>query len=276
MDLEIFSNEEYIDLVIEYSVNIVGAIAVFVFGRMIARFLVRLVKKALAKGKVDETLTSFLGNLIYAALLTFVVISALGTLGVNTTSFAAVIAAAGLAIGLALQGSLSNFASGVLIIIFKPFTKGHYVEVAGVGGSVEEVTIFTTKLKTPDNKVVIIPNGSITNDNIVNYSKEKKRRVDMVFGIGYDDDIKKAKKTLEKILKADKRVLKDPEPVIAVAELADNSINIVCRPWVNTPDYWGVHFDTHENVKTEFDKAGISIPYPQRDVHVHEVKKKKK
>lgn len=273
MDWEsIINNEEYINLAIEYGTNIVGALAVFIIGRMVAKFIVKLLGKAMTKAKLDETLSSFLGNIIYFAFLTFVIITALGTLGVNTTSFAAVIAAAGLAIGLALQGSLSNFASGVLIIIFKPFAKGDYIEAAGSSGSVEEVTIFTTKLKTPDNKVVIIPNGGITSGSIVNYSKEKTRRVDMVFGIGYDDDMKLAKKTLEKILSKDDRVLKKPEPVIAVAELGDSSVNIVCRPWVKTPDFWGVKFDTIEAVKNEFDKLGISIPFPQRDVHVHEVK----
>lgn len=262
----------YVDMGIEYGTTILGAILVFFIGRIIAKTLTKLTRKALKKGNVDETLTNFLANITYAALLTFVVISALGTLGVNTASFAATIAAAGLAIGLALQGSLSNFASGVMIIAFRPFVKGDFVEAAGTSGSVEEVTIFTTKLKTPDNKVVIVPNGSITSDNITNYSQESTRRVDMVFGIGYDDDIKLTKETLKKILDNDSRVLKDPAPVIAVKELADSSINFVCRPWVNTADYWAVWFDTHEAVKAEFDKAGISIPFPQRDVHIFEEK----
>lgn len=261
----------YVDMAVEYGTTILGAVLVFFIGRIIAKALTKLTKKALQKGDVDETLTNFLANITYAALLTFVVISALGTLGVNTASFAATIAAAGLAIGLALQGSLSNFASGVMIIAFRPFAKGDFVEVAGTSGSVEEVTIFTTKLKTPDNKVVIVPNGSITSGNITNYSKEDTRRVDMVFGIGYDDNIKLAKETMQKILDNDSRVLKDPAPTIAVKELGDSSVNFVCRPWVKTSDYWAVWFDTHEAVKNEFDTAGISIPFPQQDVHMHQV-----
>lgn len=275
-DLSPEKTEKYLDIGIDYGLNLVGAIAVFLIGRWISKFIVSLIRRALGRSKVDETLISFLSNIVYAALLTFVVISALGTLGIDTTSFAAVIAAAGLAIGLALQGSLSNFASGVLIIVFKPFRKGHFVEAAGVSGSVEEVTIFTTKFKTPDNKIIIVPNASITDGTITNYSKEKKRRVDMVFGIGYDDDIKLAKKTLEKILSKDKRVLKDPAPKIALHELGDSSVNFICRPWVNTPDYWDVYWDTHEAVKEEFDKAGISIPFPQSDIHIHQVEDKTK
>lgn len=267
--------DKYINWVIEYGMSLLGAIAVLVIGRWVSKFLVGLLKKALKKSKADETLISFLGNMAYMALITFVVISALGTLGVNTTSFAAVIAAAGLAIGLALQGSLSNFASGVLIIIFKPFKKGDFVEAAGISGSITEVTIFTTKFKTGDNKVVIVPNSAIMDGTITNYSKEKTRRIDMIFGIGYDDDIKLTKKTLEKILSKDKRILKDPAPVIAVHELADSSVNFVCRPWVKTPDYWGVYWDTQEAVKLEFDKAGISIPYPQQDVYMHNIEPKK-
>lgn len=266
--------DKYINLAIEYGTNILGAIAVFIIGKIVSKILVNLLKKALKKSEADDTLISFLANIAYAALITFVVISALGTLGVNTTSFAAVIAAAGLAIGLALQGSLSNFASGVLIIVFKPFKKGDFVEAAGIAGVVEEVTVFTTKFKTGDNKVVIIPNASVTGGAITNYSKEETRRVDMVFGIGYDDDIKLAKKTLEKILAKNEKVLKDPAPKIAVSELADSSVNFVCRPWVKTADYWDVWFETHEAVKAEFDKAGISIPFPQQDVHMHTVEPK--
>ncbi len=263
-------SQKYIELTIQYGTNLIGAIAVLVIGRLIAKFLVnKVLKNALSKSKADATLVSFLSNITYTALLTFVIISALGTLGINTTSFAAVIAAAGLAIGLALQGSLSNFAAGFMIIIFKWFKKGDWIEAAGVSGSVVEVSIFTTKLKTGDNKIVIIPNGQITSGVIINYSNEKTRRVDMVFGIGYDDDIKLTKKTLERILKNDDRVLKDPEPVIAVASLGDSSVNFNVRPWVKTEDYWNVLWDTHETVKLEFDKAGISIPFPQSDVHVY-------
>ena len=271
MDLEMLedvNSDKIAELGIEYGTSIIGALAVFVLGRWVSKILVRLFKKALARGGVEVTLISFLSNIAYAALLTFVVISALGTLGVNTSSFAAVIAAAGLAIGLALQGSLSNFASGVMIIAFKPFVKGDYIDAAGTSGSVDDVSIFTTTLKTPDNKIVIVPNGAITTETITNYSREKKRRVDMVFGIGYDDDIKLAKNTLKEILSKNKKILKTPAPIIAVSELADSSVNFVCRPWVKTEDYWDVNFAIHEAVKIEFDKKGLTIPYPQQDVNM--------
>lgn len=263
--------QKYIDLALEYGLVLLGALAVFVIGRWGAKLLTKMLRNAMTKGKVDETLSSFLANIAYAALLTFVVISALGTLGVNTTSFAAIIAAAGLAIGFALQASLSNFASGVMIIVLKPFTKGDYVELAGTAGTVEEVTIFTTTLKSPDNKIIIVPNGSITSSNIVNFSRQSERRVDMVFGIGYDDDIKLAKDTLATILDRNDKVLKEPAYTIAVGELGDNSVNFVCRPWVKTADYWDVYFTTHEQVKLEFDKVGLTIPFPQQDVHMHPV-----
>jgi len=200
--------------------------------------------------------------------MVFVFIAALGTLGVETASFAAVIAAAGLAVGFALQGSLSNFAAGVMLIIFRPFKAGDFVEAGGAMGAVEAVNIFNTIMKSPDNKKVIIPNSKITGDSIVNYSAQDTRRVDMVFGIGYDDDIRKAKSTLEQILASDERVLKDPAPTVAVSELADSSVNFVVRPWVKTADYWGVFFDITEKVKLTFDEQGISIPFPQRDIHM--------
>lgn len=265
--------DSLVDMLFTYGLQLLGAVAIFIIGRFIARRLSNLLRKGLTKANVDRALVSFFANILYFVLLAFVLIAALGQIGVETTSFAAAIAAAGLAIGLALQGSLSNFAAGVLIIIFRPFKSGDYVEVNGVGGSVEAISIFTTTLKTPDNKIVIVPNSHVTDGNIVNYSAEATRRVDMVFGCGYDDDILKAKKLLEKIVKADERVLKDPEPQIAVSELGDSSINFVVRPWVKTPDFWAAKFDITEKVKLEFDKAGISIPYPQRDVHIHEVKK---
>jgi small conductance mechanosensitive channel len=203
--------------------------------------------------------------------LTMVIIAALGRLGVNTSSFVAVIAAAGLAIGFALQGSLANFAAGVMLIFFRPFKVGDYVEAGGVSGTVEEVQIFMTALKTPDNKAVVVPNSSITGGNIVNYSAKPIRRVDLVMGIGYGDDIKRAKQVLEQVVSEDDRVLDDPAPTIAVLELADSSVNFAVRPWVRTPDYWSVYFDLTERIKLEFDARGISIPFPQRDVHLHEV-----
>jgi small conductance mechanosensitive channel len=206
----------------------------------------------------------------YMGIMALVVISALGQLGVNTTSFAAIIAAAGLAIGFALQGSLGNFAAGIMLIIFRPFKAGDFVEAGGVAGVVEDVQIFATKIRTGDNKEITVPNGAITGSSIVNYSAKPTRRVDMVFGIGYDDDIKRAKEILEQVVTSDQRVLSDPAPTIAVSELADSSVNFVVRPWVNSGDYWPVLFDITENVKLEFDKQSVSIPFPQTDVHVHQ------
>jgi small conductance mechanosensitive channel len=252
-----------------YAFKIVGAILILIIGRIIAGAIAKLVVKVLRKSNTDETLTKFLGSLTRIALLTFVIIAALGTVGVQTASFVAIIGAAGLAIGFALQGSLSNFAAGIMLIVFKPFKAGDFVEAGGTSGAVQEIRIFSTIMKTPDNKMVILPNSKITGDTIVNYSARDTRRVDMVFGIGYGDDIKKAKETLDRILAEDSRVLKDPAPTLAVSELGDSSVNFVVRPWVNTADYWGVFFDTHEKVKVRFDELGISIPFPQRDIHVY-------
>jgi small conductance mechanosensitive channel len=252
-----------------YGLKIVGAILIFIIGRIVAGMLANLVKKMMMKGNADETLVKFLVSLTRIALLTFVIIAAISTLGVETTSFVAIIGAAGLAIGFALQGSLSNFASGVMLILFRPFKTGDFVEAGGSMGTVEEIHIFNTIMKSPDNKKIIIPNSKITSDSITNFSAKETRRVDMVFGIGYDDDIRKAKDTLTKIINDDSRVLKDPAPTIAVSELADSSVNFVVRPWVKSADYWGVFFDITEKVKLTFDEQGISIPYPQTDVHLH-------
>jgi small conductance mechanosensitive channel len=256
----------------EFGVNILAALAIFIIGRWVVKYLRKLILKVMQKRDVDPTLTKFVANLAYVALLAFVVIAALGMLGIQTTSFIAVLGAAGLAIGLALQGSLSNFAAGVLMIIFKPFKVGDFIEGAGANGVVEEIQIFTTQLKTPDNKTVIIPNAKITADNIVNYTIKGTRRADMVFGIGYEDDIDKARDIISEILSKDERILKDPAPQVAVSELADSSVNFVARPWVNADDYWGVVFDVTEAVKKRFDAEGIGIPFPQRDVHLYEHK----
>jgi len=254
-----------------YGIKIVGAIAILVLGRIAVGILTGIVRRLMKRGKVDETLTKFVVSLTRIALMVFVIIAAISTLGVQTTSFIAVIGAAGLAIGFALQGSLANFASGVMLIIFRPFRAGDFVEAGGTNGAVEAVYIFNTILKTPDNKKVIIPNSKVTGDNIVNYSAKDERRVDLVFGIGYGDDIRKAKQILEQIVGSDERVLKDPVPTVAVSELADSSVNFVVRPWVKTADYWSVYFDLTEKVKLTFDEQGISIPFPQRDVHLHQV-----
>ena len=253
-----------------YGPGALGFIAILVIGWMVAKFVTSMVRKGLAKGDVDPTLIGFVSNLLYMGLMALVVISALGQLGVNTTSFAAIIGAAGLAIGFALQGSLGNFAAGVMLIIFRPFKAGDFVEAGGVAGVVEEVQVFATIICTVDNKAITVPNGSITGGSIVNYSTKPTRRVDMVFGIGYDDDIKQAKQILEDVVSADPRVLADPPPTIAVSELADSSVNFVVRPWVASGDYWPVRFDITEKVKLEFDKQGVSIPFPQTDVHVHQ------
>jgi len=255
-----------------YGLKVVAAIVIFVVGRWVARALRNVAKKMMAKGDVDETLISFVGNLTYITLLAFVIIAALNQLGIQTTSFIAVIGAAGLAIGLALQGSLANFAAGVLMIIFRPFKAGDYIEGAGVAGTVEEVQIFATQLKTPDNKKIIVPNAKMMGDNITNYSAKDTRRVDMVIGVGYGDDLKKVREVLEDILAKDDRILEDPAPTIGVLELGDNSVNFAVRPWVKTEDYWGAYFDVTETVKRRFDEEGISIPYPQRDVHLYEYK----
>jgi small conductance mechanosensitive channel len=221
------------------------------------------------RARLDPTLVSFVTNLSYIALLAFVVIAALNQLGIQTASFIAILGAAGLAVGLALQGSLSNFAAGVLMLIFRPFKVGDYIEGAGVAGTVEEIQIFTTQLKTPDNKTIIIPNAKMTGDNIVNYSTKGTRRVDIVFGIGYADDIDKARQIILDVVGADTRVLKEPAPAVLLAELADSSVNFYTRVWANADDYWGVYFDTMEAVKKRFDAEGVSIPFPQRDVHIY-------
>lgn len=268
--------QEWTALAMSYGIQLITAIAIFVLGRWITKAVTGIFRKAMKRANADEMLIGFLSNIIYGLLLTFIVIAALSQLGIETTSLAAILAAAGLAIGLALQGSLSNFAAGVMIIIFRPFSKGDYIEAAGTSGSVNDISIFTTTLKTPDNKTVIIPNSSVTGSNITNYSAESQRRVDMIFGIGYDDDIKKAKQVLQDIVSSDERVLQDPEPVVAVSELADSSVNFVVRPWVKTADYWAVYWGITEAVKERFDKEGISIPFPQQDVHMHDIVAMKK
>ena len=260
------------ELLTIYGLKIIAAVAVFVVGRWIAKALTKFAENVMNKRQVDSTIVSFVANMTYIALLVFVVLAALGQLGIQTTSFIAVIGAAGLAIGLALQGSLANFAAGFLMIIFRPIKVGDYIEGAGVAGTVEAIQIFTTQLQTPDNKTVIIPNAALTADNITNWSVKGTRRVDLVMGIGYGDDIDKAKKIMADVLAKDERIFKDPAPKIAVVELADSSVNFVVRPWVKAGDYWDVYFDTTETIKKSFDAEGISIPFPQRDVHMYEHK----
>jgi small conductance mechanosensitive channel len=256
---------------LDWATNIVFALLILFIGKRVAKVAVGLMKRAMARARLEETLIGFAGNLAYGLALAFVVIAALSQLGVETTSLAAALAAAGLAVGLALQGSLSNFAAGVMIMVLRPFTKGNYVEVGGTAGTVEEISVFNTRLKTPDNKVIIIPNSNITSNNIINYSANSTRRVDMVFGVGYGDDLKKVKAVLEELVAADSRVLKDPLPVIAVSELGASSVNFIVRPWVNAADYWEFLWDMQEAVKLRFDAEGISIPFPQQDVHLIDV-----
>ncbi|MHC4840871.1 MAG: mechanosensitive ion channel family protein [Planctomycetota bacterium] len=249
--------------------QVLAAFAVLILGWIGAKIATSIFGKILKRAKLDKTISSFASKFFYYAAMTFVLISAAGQLGIATGSFIAVIGAAGLAVGFALQGSLGNFASGVMIIMFRPFRIDDVVEVGGETGKVKEIHIFSTTLLRPDNKRVMVPNGNITSGNIVNYTVEGKLRVDMVFGIGYGDDIKKAKQILQDILNADERIMKNPAPLIAVAELADSSVNFAVRPWTKTDDYWGVKFDVTEAVKLAFDKEGISIPFPQTDVHLH-------
>lgn len=273
--LEIFnlSPEEaskYLDeFIIPFAINVAMALVIYIVGKIVVKILVGVLGKLLSKSNYDAMLIDFLKSIVNALLMVFVIIAALGQLGVDTTSFAAILAAAGLAIGLSLQGSLSNFASGVMLLVFRPFKSGDFVDAGGAMGTVKGIGIFTTLMVTPDNKEVIVPNGAIYGGNITNFSARDTRRVDMVFGIGYDDDLKKAKAVLQELVEADERIHAEPAPQIAVSELGDSSVNFVVRPWVNSGDYWGVLFDFTEAVKLRFDAEGISIPYPQMDVHVH-------
>jgi len=253
-----------------YGVKVIAALVIFVIGRWISKLVANLIRRMMRKASVDQTLRRFVANMVYILLLVFVVLAALSQLGIQTTSFIAVLGAAGLAIGLALQGSLSNFAAGFLMIIFRPFHVGDYIEGAGTAGTVDAIQIFTTTLVTPDNKTVIVPNSALTGDNIVNWSTRGTRRVDLVMGISYDDDIDKAKQIMADVVAADERVLKDPPTQIAMIELADSSVNFVVRPWVKSSDYWGVHMGLTEAIKKAFDANGISIPFPQRDVHLYQ------
>lgn len=260
------------ELVAVYGLKVLAALAILFIGRLVASWLRKLVVKVMERGKSDPIIIGFVGSIVYVGALVFVVLAALGQLGIQTTSFIAVLGAAGLAIGLALQGSLSNFAAGFLLIMFRPFKVGDFIEGAGTSGSVETIQIFTTTLRTPDNKTVIVPNSKLLDDNIINYSTQETRRVDLTVGVSYDADLAVVKRILGEIAAADSRVMNDPAPQIAVAELADSSVNLVMRLWTRTADYWAVNFDTVEQVKLKLDEAGVGIPYPQRDVHVYEHK----
>jgi len=265
-------NVDYMNLyIIPWGINLVSAIVVFILGRWLAKLIVKALSKVMRRAKVDETLINFLGNVFYVALLVVVIIAALDRLGINTTSVLAVFATAGLAVGLALKDSLSNFAAGVMLIIFKPFKVGDFVEAGGSAGTVEEIRIFSTIMRTPDNREITIPNGQIYSGTIINVTARDTRRIDLVFGIGYSDDLAKARDLIWNVINSDERILKDPEPAVALAELADSSVNIAVRPWVKTSEYWAVRCDLLEKVKQAFDNNNISIPFPQRDVHLYQV-----
>jgi small conductance mechanosensitive channel len=256
-------------LALEYGQKLGMGILILVIGLWIAGMITNGVKKVMQKRGLDPALQSFLGSMLGITLKVLVVISALGTLGVEMTSFVAILGAAGLAVGMALSGTLQNFAGGVMILIFKPFKVGDWIEAQGYSGTVNEIQIFNTILKSPDNKTIIIPNGGLSTGSMINYSTEPRRRVDWTVGIGYGDDADKAKEVLLGMLNDDNRVLKDPAPFIAVSALADSSVNFTVRAWVEAPNYWGVFFDLNERVYKEFDKHGLNIPFPQMDVHVH-------
>jgi small conductance mechanosensitive channel len=254
---------------VEYGLKVIAAAIILVIGYVVAKIVRSIIRRMMQRGRMDHTLVSFFSSLAYFGILAIVLIACLAQLGVQTTSVVAMLGAAGLAVGLALQGSLANFASGILMIIFKPFKAGDFIEGGGVAGVVEEIGIFATGLRSADNKKLIVPNAKMMGDNIVNHTNKAMRRVDIVVGVSYKDDIDKVKKTLEAILSEDGRILKDPAPMIGVLELADSKVNIGVRPWVKTDDYWDVFFALQETIKKRFDAEGIRIPCPQRDVHLH-------
>jgi small conductance mechanosensitive channel len=255
---------------IDLLLRVLTALAIFYFGRLVVGLFTRAIRRVMQKSEVDKTLETFVCNLARMGLLTFVVIAAIGALGVQTTSVIAVLGAAGLAVGLALQGSLANFAAGVLIVLFRPYRVGDWVEAAGIEGSVEQLQILTTVLKTGDNKRIIVPNSQIMNSVITNFSANETRRIDLVVGVSYQDDLDKVRNTIADVVAAETRIFEQPACVIAVSELGDSSVNFVVRPWVRTTDYWPVRFELIEAIKKRFDEVGIEIPFPQQDVHIHQ------
>lgn len=273
MDTEGITTEasRYTELAImyasEYGLKVIAAIAIFVIGKWATNKITKLSKALMIKANIDKTLVEFAESVVYFVLLLMVILASLNALGINTTSFIAVFGAASLAVGLALQGSLANVGAAVLIILFRPFKVGDYIEAGGASGTVEDINLFSTIIAPVDNRTIIVPNAKIIGGNITNYSKKENRRVDHVFGIGYDDDLKLAKETLMEILTSDPRVLQEPAPFVAVSELGDSSVNFTTRAWVKNADYWNVYFEQIERVKLTFDEKGISIPYPQMDIH---------
>ncbi|WP_261882102.1 small-conductance mechanosensitive channel MscS [Vibrio pelagius] len=259
------------DLFIQYGVNIISALVILFIGNIIVKAVANSVSKVLQKKNMDRAVVEFIHGLVRYLLFVIVLIAALGRLGVQTASVVAVIGAAGLAVGLALQGSLSNFAAGVLIVAFRPFKSGDYVEIGGVAGSVDSIQIFQTVLTTPDNKMIVVPNGSVIGSPITNYSRHATRRIDLMIGVSYGSDLQKTKELLTRICESDERILKEPGIKVGVHTLADSSVNFVVRPWVKTADYWNVYFDLMQAIKEGLDKEGIEIPFPQMDVHVNKV-----
>lgn len=264
-----FSWDSLLDKAYDWGLSLAIAIAILVIGFFIAKRISKLIGKILDRKDFDESLKRFLMSLVNVTLRILIVVTALGELGLEMTSFIALIAAAGLAIGMAFSGTLGNFAGGIMILIFRPYKVGDYVGAQGEEGSIEEIQIFNTILLTVDNKTIIVPNGAMANGNITNFTTQKQRRVDFVIGIGYGDDYKKAKEVLSRFISEDDKILKDPAPFIGLGELADSSVNITLRVWSTTEDYWDVYFRMNERVYNEFEKEGLSIPYPQMDVHVH-------
>ncbi len=260
------------DLAVTYGLKLLMAIITLVIGLWIIKLIMKAIGKNMEKREVDPTLRQFLGSMLSMILKILLIITVISMMGVEMTSFVAILAAAGFAIGMALSGTLQNFAGGVMLVIFKPFKVGDFIDAQGYTGTVNQIQIFNTILKTPDNKTVIIPNGGLSTSSMTNFSTEPQRRVDFTFGIGYSDDIDKAKSVIESLIAADDRILKDPATFIAVSELADSSVNFVVRVWAEASNYWGIFFDLTENVKKAFDKEGISIPFPQTDVHVYNEK----
>jgi small conductance mechanosensitive channel len=264
-----FNAEIIIALILPWGIKIITALAIFVIGKMLAKAITSFIRNILRKSKTDEALVNFLGSIIYTVLLIAVILAAVDRLGINVTSLAVILGTAGLAVGLALKDSLSNFAAGVMILVFRPFKIGDFVTIGGTSGVVDEIGLFCVLMHTGDNQRIIIPNSAVYGNTITNTSALPTRRIDLVMGISYDDNIGTAKQIILDVIASDDRVLADPEPVVAVSELADSSVNLVVRPWVNTADYWAVRFHLLETMKVKLEEGGISIPYPQQYVHIH-------
>lgn len=259
-----------VDRGVTLGLNIVAAVAVYVIGNWISKIVLAFFARVLDRTRVDQTLSKFLTAIARAVLLTFVILMSVNRLGVDTTSLVAIVGAAGIAVGFALKDSLSNFAAGVMIILFKPFKVDDFIEASDISGTVEEISIFSTLMRTGDNKQIIVPNGAIISNNIINYSAKPTRRIDLVVGCGYSDDLRNVKDFLDELVRSDSRILVDPEPVVAVSELGDSSVNFVVRPWVKTEDYWAVRWDLTERIKLGFDQRGFNFPFPSRDVYMHQ------